>query len=240
MDAALARRNTSPADRRTQVLSMRARIMEQLALRAPNRAPTGADIAAVLSALGPPDSTPPTSATAPAATAPATPAPSAAPGPRPDAMLSRLAIAGLLWSPLFFLLVGLLLVRVNVTVKPGETEPAWITLLNMIVWPLGAAAPLATTVMGLLALGDIQKSNGMKYGLSLALFDALLFPLLLANVAIFWICLRIASSIPPGFLHGLIGQMLPTIGCILLDYYVAIRAWRAVQPGAQPPQRRRR
>ena len=31
------------------------------------------------------------------------------------------------------------------------------------------------------ALGEIQKSDGEKYGLSLALFDAMLFPLLLLD-----------------------------------------------------------
>ena len=155
----------------------------------------------------------------------------------PNARLSLLALAGALWASLFFLM--LVLSSIQLTLAPDAADPLWRTLLNFTLLPLGFTAPIATTVLGLLAIGRIQRSGGHLYGLSLALFDALLFPLLLLDILIFWIGFQIDHLlVGRELLSGataaiLFRQALPTIVCVLGDYYLATRAWSAVQPRAR-------
>jgi hypothetical protein len=154
----------------------------------------------------------------------------------PDARLSLLALVGALWAPLFFVMLALS--SVQLTLAPDAADPLWRTLLNFTLLPLGFTAPIATTVLGLLAIGRIQRSGGHLYGLSLALFDALLYPLLLLDILIFWIGFQIDHLlVSRGLVTAataaiLFRQALPTIACVLGDYYLATRAWSAVQPQA--------
>jgi hypothetical protein len=90
-------------------------------------------------------------------------------------------------------------------------------------------------VLGLLAIGQIQKSNGARYGLSLALFDALLFPLLLLDFGVLWLCRQGAAALiqqdvmSPAAAGVILGQVVPIIAIILGDYYLATRSWAAIQ-----------
>jgi hypothetical protein len=151
--------------------------------------------------------------------------------------LSLVALLGAFWAPLFF--VMLILSAVQISVTPGQAAPAWQQPVQLIVVPLGWAAPFATTVLGLLALGQIQRSNGATYGLSLALFDAMLFPLLLLDGIVFWVCLQIAKSMIDSVPILYIGQLLPTVICVLGDYFLVIKSWGAVQPETAATRGRR-
>ena len=128
--------------------------------------------------------------------------------------------------------------RRSVLVLPEVGPPFWVSIYDYLVLPLGWSAPLAATVLGLLAMGEIQKSNGEKYGLSLALFDALLFPLLLLDALVFWVYRQIADAlilqevVSPGLIAQF-GAAVPVVIIILGDYYLATRAWAAVQPEPQ-------
>jgi hypothetical protein len=102
--------------------------------------------------------------------------------------------------------------------------------VQLVVIPLGWAAPFATTVLGLLALGQIQRSNGASYGLSLALFDSLLFPMLLIDALVFWFCWQIHAAVADSVPQVVFRQAVPTIICVLGDYFLVLRAWAAVQP----------
>ncbi len=55
----------------------------------------------------------------------------------------------------------------------------------LTVLPLGLTAPFGTTILGIIAISDIRHSRGRLHGLALALPDALLFPLLALDVAIY-------------------------------------------------------
>ena len=146
------------------------------------------------------------------------PAPARHEGP---SRLSLTALLGALWAPLFFLMLLLSFVQL-------QSATIWQRPLQLIVIPLGWAAPFATTVLGLLALGNIQRSNGAQYGLSLALFCAMLFPLGLLDGIVFWVCWQVGDAM--GAPAILFRQAIPTVLCVLGDYYLVTRAWAAVQP----------
>ena len=102
--------------------------------------------------------------------------------------------------------------------------------------PILLGIPLATTILGLAAIKDIRYSNGRIVGLSLALADALLFPLLVLNGLVLfslqaavrgtglhldpvWMAPEIAL---PFFLLGL-------LVCAALNYIIVRACWRAAR-----------
>jgi tRNA A-37 threonylcarbamoyl transferase component Bud32 len=114
---------------------------------------------------------------------------------------SRTAIVGAAWSPLFFIAAVLFLtVSTRVVVGPGNLPlgPAWWqVLLSFTLLPLGLTAPFGTTILGTVAISQIRQSRGRLYGLGLAVFDALFFPLLLLDALIIgagFIALRVHTS----------------------------------------------
>ena len=172
--------------------------------------------------------------------APARSAPAATPPPKrrtqyhPDARLSVLAIIGVAWASLFFLMLILSAARGNSPPLPEVRPPFWHALLDYVIQPLGWSAPIATTVLGLLAIGQIQKAEGAKYGLSLALFDALLFPLLLLDGFIYWVYRQgaealIVQDVLSADLIARVGPAIPVVIIILGNYYLATRSWAAIQ-----------
>jgi hypothetical protein len=165
--------------------------------------------------------------------------PNAAPPKRrtqyhPDAKVSILAVIGVAWGSLFFLMLLLSAMRGNTPPLPEVRPPLWHALLDYVIQPLGWAAPFATTVLGLLAIGQIQKAEGTKYGLSLALFDALLFPILLLDGFVYWVYRQgadalIVQDVLSADLIGKVGPAIPVVIIILGDYYLATRSWAAIQ-----------
>ena len=141
-----------------------------------------------------------------------------------------------MWGSLFFLMLILSAARGNTLILPEIRPPMWHALLDYVIQPLGWSAPFATSVLGLVAIGRIQKSDGRIYGLSLALFDALLFPLLVLDFAIVWLCRQGAAAliqqdvVSPAVASAVLAQAIPIIAIILGDYYLATRAWSAIQP----------
>ncbi len=118
---------------------------------------------------------------------PAAPKPPSAPepatSPRPaEPRLSRLALLGAIWAPLFFITALLYFLRMPVEVRGTDSPPPdpewWQWALRFTLLPLGVLAPFGTTLLGAVAIAQIKRSNGKLYGLRLAAADALLFPLL--------------------------------------------------------------
>jgi len=104
---------------------------------------------------------------------------------------SRLAVLGAAWAPWFFIAFSLMFfARITLhQVAPGVPPPGpqwWQLLLLFAAMPLGVLSPFATTILGIVAITKIKRSRGAIYGLWLAAFDALFYPLLvLFGVVIF-------------------------------------------------------
>lgn len=91
---------------------------------------------------------------------------------------SRAAIVGLAWTPLFFIAYAMAFSAQPVAAGEYHGPPWWQHLLMFTLLPLGLAAPFGTTVLGWIAVSQIRRSAGRLYGLRLAVFDGLMFPLL--------------------------------------------------------------
>ncbi len=100
---------------------------------------------------------------------------------------SRTAIVGVVWMPWAF--ISFLLMFVECTAVPAGTTPTgpnWFQILAMlVVGGLGITAPFGTTILGWVAVSQIRRSAGRLYGLGLAVFDALFFPLLVIDGLIY-------------------------------------------------------
>jgi len=233
VENALLNVGASMTERRTVGVALRQQIMEKLSLRmlaAGTAHPSLGDADAVLAELGPPESHLRDAMPVDSAAAIGRSNLVAAGGP---ARFSTTALVGALWAPFFPIMLAISSVQIQV--GQGQQPPLWAAWLQFLLVPLGWSALFATTVLGLLALSQIQKSQGRLKGLSLALFDAMLYPLLMLDALVFWLCWQITAQLqandaitPP--IASLINQALPTVACVLGDYFLVARAWMAVQP----------
>ncbi len=189
--------------------------------------------------------------TAFARTAPPVPRPHAALGaempvgdkpafPLPAASrLSRVAVAGAVWAPFFLFVVAATFVVVPVQVEAGAEPPRpawWQLVMAATLLPLGLAAPLGTTICGGVAIAQIRHARDRLYGLGLAVFDLLLYPLLVLDLAIGCVVFAV--------LHQLLSQSraerveltlaLPLamtfLICVAVDALIVWLVWRAAKP----------
>ena len=124
----------------------------------------------------------------------------------------------------------------------AEAIPAYTTLLGflalLILLPLGLAglsSPFLTTILGCVAISQIRHSNGKIYGLGLAVFDALFYPLLALDSLFLSFCVLLANSFRFQGIHPLwvTVWVLLTFGIIAwLDYFIIRRVWRKVNKPA--------
>lgn len=102
-------------------------------------------------------------------------------GPR----LSRLALIGAIWAPLFFVAAAGSMVSFEVPAGEYAGPTWWQLALAFTLLPLGVLAPFGTTILGAVGIAKINRSEGKLYGLRLAQADALLFPLLVMGALAF-------------------------------------------------------
>jgi serine/threonine protein kinase len=166
----------------------------------------------------------------------------------PAPRFSRTAIIGALWIPVFlFAIVGSFVSHTPVPVPEGiPAGPAWWqrVLAGAVIF-LGLAAPFGTTILGWIAVSQIRNSGGKLYGMWLALFDGLIFPLLaLDGLVGWWIYLLIdglGHQAHPDWQVNILGVLLVTIPILIaLDLVIARIAWRAAtrKPGENPGPRK--
>jgi len=148
---------------------------------------------------------------------------------------SRTAIVGACWAPFVFTLLVLLANKVS---TPGYQGSAWWEqLLAIMLGGLGVTAPFGSTILGWIAVAQIRRSAGKLYGLGLAVFDGLLFPLLALDVAIWLTVGNIWGHNPPQYgtwlgkflvEHDYLPLLLLPVLCAVVDWFIIRAVWRAV------------
>ncbi len=171
----------------------------------------------------------------------ATPPPPAATSQLEDSVpgrISTLAIIGAVWSGLFLLVVLMLFVQVPVKVVDGHPpSPHWLQLAaRFILLPLGLGAPFGTTILGWVAVSQIRRSQGRLYGLGLAVYDGLVYPLLALNGLFGWLIYvvidGIANALHPGkFAAPRMERvvLLAVLVSLVVDVLIVRGVWRTIK-----------
>lgn len=133
---------------------------------------------------------------------------------------SRLAIVGTAVLPFGFLLVLFLNPRSSPTFPIGEST--WQLMLSYALLLLAVMAPFTSTILGLLSISQIRNSDGMVYGLPLAVFTSLFYPLIGLSLFLVFIGWSFLASISGSSLIPLAWLFV----ILLIDYLIVRFAWR--------------
>jgi hypothetical protein len=153
--------------------------------------------------------------------------------------LSRVAVAGAVWAPFFLFVVAATWVAVPVRVEAGAEPPGpawWQIVMAATLLPLGLTAPLGTTICGGVALAQIRHSRGHLYGLGLAVFDLLLYPLLVLDMAIGFVVFAVLQHLvsQSGAEHDqpvlVLLLAITFLICVAVDALIVWLVWRAAKP----------
>ena len=165
----------------------------------------------------------------------------------PVARLSRTAIFGACWAafPLIFIPLCFLLFRGVNTHGDTQVHSARGPMsMMLIVLIFGVATPLGTTILGWVAASQIRHAAGKIYGMGLAVFDGLLFPLLALDAAIIsamWLVdnhLRqsaspdVSLSYREHYFLDLSQLLLLLVACIAVDYFIIRGVWKTMNSPA--------
>ena len=151
---------------------------------------------------------------------------------------SRAAIVGACWAPLALpLLVPTVWAALPFWSVERAEDIVREPVLPFVLALLGLTAPFGTTILGFISISQIRRSAGRLYGIELALVDALLFLLLALDAIIFVVCILLARipavlPLPPISFAAVVA--LPV--CIIVDFFIARRAWRKASAGLEPIQ----
>jgi serine/threonine protein kinase len=152
----------------------------------------------------------------------------------PPPRFSRTAIVGAAWAPAFFI-TFLMMFSVRQVAGEYHGPTWWEYLLRFTLLPLGITAPFGTTILGWIAAAQIRRSAGKLHGLSLAMFDGLLFPLLVMDGLVGWWIFLLVDGLarhahPEGAAADLNGVLTIAIPVVLVVDALIIRwAWRAAK-----------
>ncbi|MCE5229922.1 hypothetical protein LLG95_10045 [bacterium] len=204
VEATLARGGTSRTERRRIIDELEVQIHDMLAAR--GESPTEEDVRELLAQLDPPQAY--ANGDEPAASR-ELPLQNAAPVER---KFSITAVVGAIWAPFFFVTLIKMLIGFNIENYFTLILPTY--LLNIgVLGVIGLLAPFGTTILGWVAVSQIRHSRGRVYGLGLALFDGLFFPLMLLD-ALFFVLIGIM------FVHPSLGRI--TFVCVVLPIGILV------------------
>jgi len=149
--------------------------------------------------------------------------------------------------------VTLLAVLLEMIVR-GEPGKTWVTMSQVekvgfvvadTVVLAAWLAPFVTTILGWVAVTQIRRSAGKLYGMWLAVFEGLLFPLLALDFFIWFLCAAIWFSMsfiihtpaPPEHPLRVVAYTSVTVFviCALVDLIIIRWVWRAVNKSVAMP-----
>ena len=149
---------------------------------------------------------------------------------------SRTAVVGACWTA--FVVVGLVplfiaLKPVSVSAGGASVGVSWLVLLiGLPLALLGFTAPFVTTILGWAAVSQIHRSAGKLYGMWLAVFDGLMFPLLAVDAVLLAVCMIAADAITGTDSPENRARAACMLGWVLLslmiDWLIIRAVWRAV------------
>ena len=134
---------------------------------------------------------------------------------------SRRAIISAILLPFGFFL--LLLVIPLSTSTSSTPVSMWQTILRFTLLPLSILAPFASTALGLLGISEIRNSKGGIYGMPLAVFVSLFYPILVLDLLLFIIGWSLLSNIEGWDFIPLAWLTL----VLVIDYFIIRTTWRA-------------
>jgi hypothetical protein len=149
--------------------------------------------------------------------------------------LSRLAVAGAAWIAIFFVVMPFFVMHEAQT-QEFERGGPFSSLLAVfayfgILFP-AMVAPFGATILGWVAVAQIRRSPGRLYGLGLAVFDGLVFPLLLLDGVVMMLCyfatIAVAGGPEVSNRDRAIFYFATLLISLVADYFVTRRVWRAV------------
>ncbi len=156
---------------------------------------------------------------------------SAATGQEPR--FSRTAIVGACWSA--FAILAAVFWPIGKAVDAAGQMPIRLSLILFVTLvSLGVTSLLGTTILGAVAISQIRHSQGRLYGLGLAVFDVLLFPLLALNGGLIagwiWLADELAQEWIPrmgraSFTLLVVALMVAT--CSTASWLIIRWVWRA-------------
>lgn len=96
--------------------------------------------------------------------------------------ISRAALIGAIILP-FGLFLGLYFIPVSARTTPAPPA-TWQIILRYTLLPLSILAPFISTILGFIGISDIRNSKGKKYGMPLAIFVALFYPIIIITLVL--------------------------------------------------------
>lgn len=140
--------------------------------------------------------------------------------------LSKYAIAGAAILP-FGLLLVLLFIPVSATTGPTIT-PTWQIALRYALLLLAVIAPFASTALGFMSISQIRKSKSAIYGLPLAVFVGLFYPIIFLTLFLIFLGWTFLAPISGSSLIPLAWLFL----ILLLDYLIVRFSWSFAKRGS--------
>lgn len=165
----------------------------------------------------------------------------------PEARFSRMAVVGAFLGVLSIVALAAFIhgsifgaATVSTTRSTGqvETHTNWgLTISMMMVLAIAVTGVFGTTILGVVSISRILRSAGRLYGLGLALFDALLFPLFAFDILIFafWILVSFLIRTQTDSLFSVFGCLMLTLPTsAVADYLIVCVSWRALVKPCEP------
>jgi serine/threonine protein kinase/type II secretory pathway pseudopilin PulG len=158
---------------------------------------------------------------------------------------SRTAIMGACWVALFLIMIGSWLFDASISAAvaaPNRADQSAVLIfVRLLPVLLGLTAIPGATILGWIAVSQIRRSAGKIYGMGLAIFDGLVFPLLALDFLIWYLCIISTMAFRNGshtleripFAAGAL--IVSIIISALVDWFIIAIVWRTANKPVVPP-----